>query len=64
MNISRNTPIKELPEFLSVDEFARFFGIGKTTAYELVRSGEVASKRFRRRYFIPKSEVVDKRNAA
>ena len=49
---------------MSVEEFATVLGMGRTKAYELVKSGEVYSERFGRRYFIPRTELPRKRNAA
>ena len=36
--ITRTTPIADLPQFLSVEEFADYLGIGKGLAYEMARS--------------------------
>jgi len=38
----------------SVKEMAELLGVGRSTAYELVRSGSIASLRFGRRIVIPK----------
>jgi excisionase family DNA binding protein len=41
------------PLALTVVEAGRLLGVGRSTAYELVRSGELESVRFRRRVVVP-----------
>jgi len=36
-SINRNTPLDELPQFLTVAEIGRYFDVGKTSAYEYAR---------------------------
>jgi excisionase family DNA binding protein len=38
---------------LTVEQAGRALGIGRSTAYELVRSGEIAALRLRRRLVVP-----------
>ncbi len=38
----------QLPDWLTVEELARYLRIGRSCAYELVRSGEIPSRRFGR----------------
>jgi len=52
--VARSTPYEKLPELLTVEEFCNRLGMGKTTAYELVRNGQIGHKRFGRRIWIPK----------
>lgn len=40
-DITRNTPVEQLPELLFVAEAAAWLGIGKTLAYELVQRGDL-----------------------
>jgi hypothetical protein len=35
--ISRSTPLDQLPEFLTLDEFRAYVGIGRSTMYDLLR---------------------------
>lgn len=56
--IDRWTPFKDLPEFLLVEEFAAHLVIGRTKAYELVRTGQVESRKFGRIIRIPKSALA------
>lgn len=44
------TPLEyhQLPDWITVEELARFLRIGRSCAYELVRSGEIPSRRFGR----------------
>ncbi len=37
--ITRKTPIADLPEFLSPEEFREYVGIGRSTIYDLLRRG-------------------------
>lgn len=55
--ISQTTPVDQLPEFLTVEEFCAYFAIGKTAAYDLVRRGELAHVRFGRLVRIPKAAM-------
>lgn len=40
-DISRTTPVEQLPELLFVAEAAAWLGIGRTLCYELVKKGEL-----------------------
>ena len=57
--IDRFTKFQDLPELLTIEEFRKFLGISRTGAYELCRTGEVPSKRFGRRIFIPKQVLAN-----
>lgn len=46
--ITRLTPLNELPELLRVEEAAAYLGIGKGLAYELTKRGELPSVRLGR----------------
>lgn len=48
----------ELPLTLKVEDLMPILGIGRNTAYELVRSGQIKSIRVSRNIRIPKSEVL------
>ncbi len=49
---------EELPLSLSVEDLMPILGIGRNTAYELVRSGQIASIRVGRKIRIPKDAVI------
>ena len=49
--------IEELPLVLRVDELSVALGIGRHTAYELVRSGQIRSIRIGRQLRIPRNEL-------
>ena len=53
--ITRATPMEDLPEFLSPEEFRTYVGIGRAACYDLLRRGEIPCKRFGRLIRIPKS---------
>ena len=42
---------------LSVEETARYLGIGRTMAYEAVRSGEIPARRIGNRWIIPIADL-------
>ena len=49
----------DLPLTLRVEDLMPILGIGRNTAYELVRSGQIKSIRIGRQIRVPKQEVVD-----
>lgn len=49
--------VEELPLVLRVDDLSRALGIGRNTAYELVRSGQIRSIRIGRQLRIPRDEL-------
>lgn len=51
--------VSDLPLVLSVHDLARVLGIGKNTAYDLVRSGRIKSIRIGHRIRITKSALLD-----
>jgi excisionase family DNA binding protein len=56
--ITRATPINELPELLTPEEFRSFIGIGRGTMYELLRRGDIPHQRFGRLVRISKSVLA------
>jgi len=48
----------DLPLTLRVEDLMPILGIGRNTAYELVRCGKIRSIRIGRKIRIPKSEVL------
>ena len=50
--------IDDLPLTLRVEELMPILGIGRNTAYELVRSGKIRSIRIGRQLRIPKDALV------
>ncbi len=48
----------DLPLTLRVEDLMPILGIGRNTAYELVRSGQIKSIRIGRKIRIPKAEVL------
>ena len=49
----------ELPLTLRVEDLMPILGIGRNTAYELVRSGQIRSIRIGRQLHIPKEAVQE-----
>lgn len=48
------------PLTLTVEQAAEVLGVGRSTAYELVRSGDLASIRLRRRLVVPVAHLADR----
>ena len=46
---------KEYPDIMSVAQVAEALGIGRNTAYRLVREREIGSKRIGTKIIVPKS---------
>jgi excisionase family DNA binding protein len=55
--ITRQTPVEELPEFLSPEEFRAYMGFGRSTVYELLRRDEIPHVKFGRSIRIPKTAL-------
>ena len=51
--------LDELPMTLRVEELMPVLGIGRNTAYELVRSGQLRSIRVGRQVRIPKNALIE-----
>ena len=49
----------ELPLTLRVEDLMPILGIGRNTAYELVRSGQIRSIKIGRQLRIPKQALID-----
>jgi excisionase family DNA binding protein len=47
------------PLTLTVEQTAKLLGIGRSTAYELVRTGDIPSLRLGRRIVVPRAGLVD-----
>jgi excisionase family DNA binding protein len=57
MHVTPHTPFDELPQFLSVEEFRIWVGIGRSSAYDLLRREELMGVRFGRVVRIPKAAL-------
>ncbi len=53
----RRTSFDDLPLTLRVEELMPILGIGRNTAYELVRSGQIKSIRIGKQIRIPKESL-------
>ncbi len=49
----------DYPDVVSPSDLCAMLGISKNTAYGLLRSGEIRSRRMGKIYKIPKQEVID-----
>ena len=50
---------KEYPDIVSVEQVSEMLRIGQVLAYQLVRSGEIKSRKVGRRYIITKQNIID-----
>lgn len=50
---------KEYPDMMSVKQVAEALHIGKTSAYHLIHTKQIGSKRIGRKYIVPKVCLVD-----
>ena len=49
--------VEDIPLVLRVEDLSRALGIGRNTAYKLVRSGQIRSIRIGRQLRIPRDEL-------
>ena len=56
--INRRTKLEDLPELLTPMEVRAFLGLSRNTIYRMIESGELPSRRFRQRLFIPKTALL------
>ena len=59
MVTERPTSFDDLPLTLRVEELMPILGIGRNTAYELIRSSQIRSIRIGRQLRVPKDAVLD-----
>ena len=59
MVIERPTSFDNLPLTLRVEELMPILGVGRNTAYELVRSGQIRNIRVGRQLRVPKDAILD-----
>ena len=55
--VTRCSKFEDLPELLSPEEARAFLGLGRTTIYEAIRTGTIASVRFGRLIRVPRSAL-------
>ncbi len=53
-----------LPEWLTVPEVTKFLRLGRTSVYEMIRSGVIPHRRFGRSLRVPKSSLCPGRQGA
>lgn len=54
-----NAKVDILPALLSVDEVCEYLGLGKTTVYEMTRTGELPSMKIRNRIRIASTDLKE-----
>ncbi len=55
--VTPRTPLEDLPQFLTVEEWRTFMRIGRSSAYDLIRQGIVPVIRWGRTVRIPREAV-------
>lgn len=58
MEAKRYHSVEELPLVLTVEDLMPVLSIGRNTAYDLVRSGQIQSLRIGRKIRIPRNAVI------
>ena len=56
--ITRQTPYDDLPERLTVDEFAAAAGVSRASAFQYAKTGSVPVLRFGKRIVVRKSALL------
>lgn len=51
--------LADLQDILSVEDVCSVLGIGRNSVYKLLQDNEIASKRIRRKYIIPKASLTN-----
>lgn len=51
--------LKEYPDIMTVPQVAQALGIGKNTAYRLIRDKEIGCKHIGRKIIVPKKCLLD-----
>lgn len=54
----KGTGNPSLPNLLSISETGRVLGVGRSTVYRLINSGQLQARHIGRRTLIPRVEVV------
>ena len=55
--MSTRTNFENLPDWLSPAEVCSYLNLGRSSVYELIRSGEIASRKFGRLVRVPKTAL-------
>ncbi len=56
--VTRFTRVEDLPQLVTIPELARFLGVGRGKAYDLVRRGEVEHVRLGRLVRVPRAAIA------
>jgi excisionase family DNA binding protein len=58
ITVTPQTPLEDLPQFLTVEEWRTLMRIGRSTAYDLIRQGVLPAIRWGRVVRIPREAVA------
>jgi excisionase family DNA binding protein len=59
MDITPNTPLEELPELLTVEEYGAYTRQSRASAYERVQTGKVPAIKLGRLWRVLRSGLID-----
>lgn len=54
-----NDIFKEFPDVITVDDLQKMLGIGRNSAYEILKSGVIKTIKVGKKYIIPKQSVIN-----
>ena len=57
-NIDRHTKIEDLPEFLTLEEYATYVDVSPSAAYEHLQTRKVHGVKFGRFWRVPRAALV------
>lgn len=57
-NTTRYTRYEDIPQYMTVGEFAKVLDIGTSAAYNIVRSDQIEKIKIGKSYRIPKDELL------
>lgn len=59
-----NDLFKEYNDVVDIDDLQRMLKIGRSSAYEIVKTGRIKTVKIGKRYIIPKQSVIEFLNTA
>lgn len=57
-DVNHRPSFDSLPDWITPEEARRFLGLGRATVYELIRCGQLPSRRFGRQIRLPKAALA------
>lgn len=63
-NNDSNAVFKEYNDVVDIDDLQKMLKIGRSSAYDIVKTGRIKTVKIGKRYIIPKQSVIDFLNTA